>query len=117
MTAVREGLSVPTLRLGVLQAECAKCDDGSIAHRARAAASITSVLSGAANCMPLVQEGSRGLQAPEEPGGALSSRASWSGFGLSERRLEVRDGPPTEGAQRLLHLVGEFGSTMVGVRR
>ena len=64
-----------------------------------------------------VQEGSRGLQAPEEPGDALSSRASWSGFGLSERRLEVRDGPPTEGAQRLFHLVGEFGSTMVGVRR
>ena len=65
----------------------------------------------------LVQEGSRGLQAPEEPGDALSSRASWSGFGLSDRRLEVRDGPPTEGAQRLLHLVGEFGSTMVGARR
>ena len=58
---------------------------------------------------PLDQEGSRGLQAPEEPGDALSSKASWSEFGLSERRLVLRGERPSR--ER------EFGSATVGTRR
>ena len=64
-----------------------------------------------------VQEGSRGLQAPEEPGDALSSKASWSEYGLSERRLEERDRPPTEGAPLQPRLGKEFDSITAGIRR
>ena len=66
---------------------------------------------------PFVREGSRGLQAPEEPGDALSSKASWSEYVLSEKRLVVRDGPPTEGALRQPRLETGFGSTTAGIRR
>ena len=64
-----------------------------------------------------VQEGSRELQAPEEPGDALSSKGSWSEYVLSERRLVVRDGPPTEGALRQPRLETGFGSTTARTRR